>query len=116
VAYSNGILARDEMIKANPGLVRSFVKASIKGLDYAFKNPDECAAILVKYRKELDAEAAKRQLFEVQKLAQTDEAKQHGLGYMAKDKVEKTRDLITEAYNLKVNVPAEDLYTNEFLQ
>jgi NitT/TauT family transport system substrate-binding protein len=116
IAYSNGILAREEMIKTNPSLVRNFVKASIKGLEYAFKNPDECTKILLKYRKELDFDASKLQLLEVEKLAMTEEAKANGLGYMAKDKVEKTRDLIADTYKLKVNVSADDLYTNEFLR
>jgi NitT/TauT family transport system substrate-binding protein len=116
VAYSNGILARDEMIKSNPSLVRTFVKASLKGLEHAFKNPDESTKILLKYRKELDFAAAKQQLAEFEKLASTEEASKHGLGYMAHDKVERTRDLMADVYKLKVRVPTEELYTNEFLE
>lgn len=114
--YSNGILTRDETIQENPILIRSFVQATIKGLEYSFKNAEESAAILIKYRKELDVESSKRQLLEVERLAWTEEAKKHGLGYMAPDIVAKTRDIITEVYNLKVKVPAEDLYTNAFLK
>lgn len=116
VMYSNGILAREQTIQENPQLVRKFVQASLKGLDYAFKNPEEGASIIVKYRKELDAESVKLQLLQVRKLALTEEAKAKGLGYMAPEKVERTRDIITEVYELKTKVPADDLYTNVFLQ
>jgi NitT/TauT family transport system substrate-binding protein len=116
VMYSNGILAREETIRDNPALVRNFVQASLKGLDAALKNPDEGAAILVKHRKELDVESVKQQLLEVQKLAMTDEARKNGLGFMAPDKVEKTRDVIVDVYEVKAKITAEDLYTNAFLK
>ena len=115
--YSNGILAREETIAQKPDLVRNFVHATVKGLDYSFKHPDESAAIFVRYRKEIkDAEVAKRQLLEVKNLALTPEAKQNGIGYMGREIVKKTRDIVSDVFKLKQEVALDDLYTNAFLK
>ena len=45
----------------------------------------------------------------------TPEARRHGIGYMDAEKMRATRDIITQAYELKVIVPHEELYTNALL-
>jgi NitT/TauT family transport system substrate-binding protein len=113
--YSNGLLAREETIKENPDMVRRFVRATMKGLDAAFKNPAEAAQILKRRYPELDEETVRGEIEIVRDLAWTDEAKPNGLGYMSADKMKLTRDIMSEAYSLKVEVPVDDLYTNAFV-
>jgi NitT/TauT family transport system substrate-binding protein len=113
--YSNGLLAREDMIKDKPDLVRRFVRATMKGLDTAFKNPADAAKILKKRYPELDEETVRGEIEIVRDLAWTEEAKANGLGFMAADKMKLTRDVIVEAYGLKADVPVDDLYTNMFV-
>jgi NitT/TauT family transport system substrate-binding protein len=46
--FGNVIVARDEIIKSDKGLVKKFVGAILKGLQYSLDHPDEAAAILNK--------------------------------------------------------------------
>lgn len=113
--YSNGLLAREDTLSTNPDLVRRFVRATLKGLDYAFKNPAEAATILVARYPELDVKTAQAEIGIVKDLAKTKEAQANGLGYMSAEKMRITRDLMTEAFDIKQSVPYEELYTNDFL-
>jgi NitT/TauT family transport system substrate-binding protein len=113
--YSNGVLAREETIKEKPEMVRRFVRATMKGLDAAFKDPAEAAKVLKRRYPELDEETVRGEIEIVRDLAWTDEAKANGLGFMSAEKIKLTRDIITDAYGLKVQVPVEDLYTNAFV-
>jgi NitT/TauT family transport system substrate-binding protein len=113
--YSNGLLVRDDMLKANPDLVRRFVKATLKGLEFSFNNPAEAASILVSKYPELDVKTAAAEIAIVKDLAYTAEAKSGGLGYMDANKMRLTRDVVAEAFDIKKTVSYEALYSNAFL-
>jgi NitT/TauT family transport system substrate-binding protein len=113
--YSNGVLARADMIRDKPEVLRKFVAATLRGLDTAFKSPAEAAQILKSRYPELDEDTARAEVEIVRDLAWTEEAKKNGLGFMAAEKMKTTRDIMTEAYALKVTVAVDDLYTNAFL-
>ena len=61
-AVSNGIIVHNDMLKENPELIRSFVKASIKGFLYTRQHPDEAAAITKKFSEAVVPEIARREL------------------------------------------------------
>jgi NitT/TauT family transport system substrate-binding protein len=113
--YSNGLLVRDETIKTNPDLVRRFVRATLKGLDYAFQNPADAAAILVAKYPELDVKTASAEIAIVKELANTKEAQSRGLGFMDAETMRVTRDVVAEAFEIKQAGPHEELFTNAFL-
>ncbi|MSP45558.1 MAG: hypothetical protein EXQ83_06755 [Xanthobacteraceae bacterium] len=52
--YSNGILVREDYLKAEPAKVKAFVKASLQGWKDAIANPKEAADIVGKHVKGLD--------------------------------------------------------------
>jgi NitT/TauT family transport system substrate-binding protein len=113
--YSNAIMVREDMIRERPDVIRKVLRATYQGIDYALKNPAEAARIVKARHPELDAETAEAEVTIVRDLVWTPEARQHGIGYMDAEKMRVTRDIITQAYDLKVTVPHEDLYTNELL-
>lgn len=115
VAYGNMLMATDGAIKDTPDVVRRFTQATIKGLAYAFENPDEAVTILQKLHREVDPEFSKDELLSTRELAWSEEAKASGLGAMARDKMTSTRDVVTAALGLKRVVPVEELYTVQFL-
>jgi NitT/TauT family transport system substrate-binding protein len=114
--YSNGLLARDETIKTNPDLVRRFVRATLKGLEYAFQNPADAAAMLVAKYPELDVKTSAAEIGIVKELASTKEAQSGGLGFMDAEKMRITRDVVAEAFDIKQPGPPEELYTNAFVR
>lgn len=113
--YSNGIMVNESTMKDNPDLVRRFVAATLRGLDYAFQHPAESAQIVKKYVPETDVDIARQEVEIVRDSAWSNEAKTNGLGYMDSNRVKSTRDLLTQAFGLKVEVNTADLYTNDFL-
>ena len=46
--YADTIFTTKEMIEKNPDKVRKFLKASIKGWDYAIENPEKSISQLLK--------------------------------------------------------------------
>ena len=114
--YSNAILATDATIKDRGDLVRRFVKASLEGYKAAFADPKGAAEILAKTVPTLDVPSAAQEVQIVQGLATSPEAKSHGLGYIAPEKMARTRDIVAETYNVQKSIPVDDLFTNRFLE
>lgn len=113
--YSNSILTQDHRIQNQADLVRRFVKAALEGYASSIDNPEEAVDIFVKYQPALDRKIALAQQEIAIQSALTPTAKEKGLGYIRKEKVESTRDIITEYMKLEVKVPVEDLFTIDFL-
>ena len=113
--YSNGIVVSDDVIKNRPDFVRKFVQATIKGWDFVMNNRDESASIMVKFFPHLSMDVVRGEIDIVaDKLLLTEEAKQFGLGWMTKEKVESSIKIIAESFNFSP-FPAENVYTTEFL-
>jgi hypothetical protein len=69
----------------------------------------------LKYYPELTRETARQELDIVKELVLVKDVLEKGMGYISKEKATFTRDVMSEAYNLTVEVPVEDLYTLDFL-
>lgn len=113
--YSNGLLVTEDYLAKNPDVVRRFVRASIKGWQYTFENPDEAVKLLLKDQPLLDPAIAKAEALIVQGLMQSPEAEKYGLGYMDEGKMRQTRDLMLRLNEVKASVPLSDIYTNAYL-
>lgn len=114
--YSNSIGVKEDYLKANPELVKGFVKAAMRGWKDAMANPEEAAAIQVKYLKALDQGVIVEELKLLRRLAVTPDVTEKGYGTISKDKMKRTVDFI----NNNVDVPgtkltAEGIYVEGFL-
>jgi len=78
--YSNGIGAKESFLKENPETVKAFVRATLKGYQYAFKNKAEAADIIQKYAKALNKEITVDELAIVEDLTVTPDVKKNGIG------------------------------------
>jgi NitT/TauT family transport system substrate-binding protein len=113
--YSNGLVAHEDTIKANPDMVRGFVQATMKGYKYTFEHPEEAVEILQKFHPEVDTAVALGEIQYMRDLIIVPEIKEHGYGWMSEEQWTYTRDKVVEIFNLKVQVPVSDLYTNDFI-
>ncbi len=52
---SNGILTNETVLKENPGLVRAFNRAFLRGLQETLSNPDEAYEICKKFVQNLSS-------------------------------------------------------------
>ena len=110
--YSNGIIAADETIKSNPNLVRRFVRATLKGLQYAIANPREAGEIMHKYHREVEANIAAAEMKKVSELATQPNAP---LGTIDPKRVAKTISFVEFAYTLKRKIAPDEIYAPGFL-
>jgi NitT/TauT family transport system substrate-binding protein len=113
--YSNSLVTTEKYMKENPGIVKRFVKASLRGWEYTLKNPEEAIEILAKHRPEIDKPLLLANLRLVIDLFRTNRYKQHGIGWVEDQKMADSIKIISQYRDLKVDMKASDVYTNEFL-
>ena len=79
----HGLITGEKQVAASPKIVRSMVKATVKGIDYALDHPDETFAICLKYIPDLSKEKydlQKKVLFASMELWQNEYTKKKGIG------------------------------------
>lgn len=110
--YTPVIITSEKMIAEKPETVRKFLAAATRGYEYAMKNPEESAKILQIYAPDYDLEMLTiSQNYLSPKYAE--DAPRWG---EMKDEVwNGYTDLLVEYGVLDSAIPAETLYTNEFL-
>lgn len=113
--YSNGVIVNDSFVAKNPETLRRFLRASMKGWEYAFAHPDEAGRYVLKHQPLLDLAVTVAEIMIVQDLAMTPEVKKHGIGYIEDAKMRETRDLVLNLNGIKDSIPMEQVYSNEFL-
>ncbi|HVQ77937.1 MAG TPA: ABC transporter substrate-binding protein [Candidatus Binatia bacterium] len=117
--YSLVIFAREDAIAKDPEPLRRFLRASVKGVRYAFarENLEEGARILLKYNPEVDFDAALGAATVASRYAMTEEVVSGAvaIGQLEPARVDTSRDVYTEYMQLKRRVPGDELYTNDLL-
>jgi NitT/TauT family transport system substrate-binding protein len=113
--YSNALVATEKYIKDNPALIKRFVKASLRGWEFALKNPEEAIEIMARQRPEIDKPVLLANLRLIIDLLRTNRYKQNGIGWVDEKKMADSIKIISQYRDLKVNMKTSDLYTNEFL-
>lgn len=113
--YSNGLLARDDLIAQQPEKVKRFVEATMKGVAWSVENPEEAVTIFLKHNPAVDPDQAKAHFRIAIKHLMTDTAKREGIGYMDPAKMRRTVDTITQYFPDAKGVSVEDVSTNRFL-
>jgi ABC-type nitrate/sulfonate/bicarbonate transport system substrate-binding protein len=110
--YTPVIIASEDTISNNPGLVKRFLSATQKGYDYAIKNPAEAAEILVKEVPGLDRNliVASQEYLSGQYLA--DSAR---WGYMKPEIWNTFSGWMFESNLITKKLDVQKSFTNEFL-
>ena len=113
--YSLGLIAPEHYLKGRGDVVRRFLAATFRGYQFAFENPQKALDLLLQDHPLLDREVVTGEFTEVRKLVLTEDTKARGIGWISREKMEKTRDFVTQHFKLEKVVPVEDLYTTEYL-
>ncbi len=115
--YGIGIMATAETIRSKPKMIRGFLRAVFSGYKDMLEDPEGAFDIVAKFKPELKG-ARKLELAKIRaiwKVILTDEIRKKGFGYINRDKIKRTRDIVFAQYKVKNNVPLDDIYTNAFL-
>jgi NitT/TauT family transport system substrate-binding protein len=114
-AISNGIIVHKDMLKESPELIRSFVKASIRGFLYARQHPDEAVAITKKFSEAVVSEIARRELEMSFDNWVTPNTAGKPLGWMSDKDWDATVQVLKQYGGVTAPLEASTLFTNEFV-
>jgi NitT/TauT family transport system substrate-binding protein len=113
--YANGIIVRDETIEKKPALVGKFVDAVVKGYRYTFDHPAESCQLIRKSQPDIDQDVCLGEVELVKALVLTPEARERGIGYMSRERVQRTIDVLREFLGFKGEARPDELFTMQFL-
>jgi NitT/TauT family transport system substrate-binding protein len=114
-AISNGIIVHKDMLKESPELIRSFVKASIRGFLYARQHPDEAVGITKKFSEAVVPEIARRELDMSFDNWVTPNTAGKPLGWMSDKDWDATVQVLKQYGGVTAPLEASTLFTNEFV-
>lgn len=110
--YTPVLETNEKMIANNPETVKAFLKAAAKGYEFAIKNPDQAADILIKAAPDLDPKLVKKSQEWLSPKYQ-DDAKQWG--HQKQEVWENYASWMFDNKLLDKKLDAKKAFTNEFL-
>ncbi len=114
---ANGLVTNETTLQENPELVAKMVRATLKATQYTIENPDEAFAIALDVIPEAggDNEAANRAVFDAV-LAYWTPAEGQAMGSTESAAWATAAEFMQRIGLVDTLVPAEELFTNEFVQ
>ena len=114
--YSNGIVATDDYLAKNADVVKRFVRASLRGWQFALKNPKKAVEDEIKFVPSLDLAKSVAEIGVVKDLAVTPAVEKHGLGWFDPAEMKSSLDFMVKYVGVGAHPPAAaDLYATGFL-
>ena len=115
VTMGHGIIASNSLIGSDPDLIKRFVAASMKGLQFTVDSPDQARALMVPLAKDALEEELKLGWEFIPALLRTDRTKGNPLGFMAEADIDSTLTLLESTGVIKTRSAANQYFTNQFV-
>jgi ABC-type nitrate/sulfonate/bicarbonate transport system substrate-binding protein len=110
--YINTLFVKEEFTQSNPDLIVRFLRATMKGYQYAIENPDEVAGFAIKNDSALDL-AYQQQVMKAQiPFINTGDAP---IGSMDDDVWNTTQEILLEFGLISKAIDLSTIYTNKFV-
>ncbi|HVY59904.1 MAG TPA: ABC transporter substrate-binding protein [Xanthobacteraceae bacterium] len=114
--YSNGVVASEDYLAKNSDVMKRFVRASLKGWQFAIRNPEKAAQDQIKFVPSLKPETSVAEIKIVSDLAVTPAVKENGLGWFDPAKMKSNLDFVVKYIGISGKPPAAtDLYATGYL-
>lgn len=110
--YGDTLFTTEKMIKESPDLVERFVKATLKGWEYAYSHPDEAVDYTLMYSDQLKKEHETAMMQASLELLRPDDKP---IGTIDRQVLEEMHDLLISNNILKNPLDLDKLYTTQFL-
>lgn len=113
----HGVVAGERLLKEDPALVRAFVRATLKGMDYTLRHPEEAFKLVQKAIDLPPADAAVQYqvLLASLKLWENDYTKRHGLGSSDPKAWAESQQFMLENGFIKSATEVEKVMSNKYL-
>jgi NitT/TauT family transport system substrate-binding protein len=109
------LVATGDKIANSPDEVKAFAAATVKSVKYSIDNPEETAQIMVKHNPTLDLNTTLAQWRQSIKAINTPYVKQNGYGIATTDRLQRTIDLVKQAFKLTGTMGPNDIYAGGFI-
>lgn len=103
------LVTQRERIASRPEEVRAFAAATARSVAYAVEHPEEAVRILVKHNPTLDYDLMLAHWRESIPRIETAYVKEHGYGVATAKRLERSIDLVTQAFQLERRLSPEDI-------
>jgi NitT/TauT family transport system substrate-binding protein len=114
--YSNSIGTTEEYLTKNPDVVKKFVRAALRGWQYALAHPQEAAQIQLQYVKALNPDIIAEELDILKRVVITPDVQKNGFGTASMDKMKRTVDFMNKNVEIAGDkLTAEQIYRPGFL-
>ena len=118
IVYGSGLFTSEKMIAERSDVVQRFVNAYMQAFADVIANPEEAADIIIKANPEYGPKKdvlVKQIEADIKGTFFSDDSKANGIGWMTKDKWEKTSTLLVEQGAMKQAISADAAFTGKFL-
>ena len=114
--YADVIFASSDVLKKNPELVRHYLIAVQRGMNFVIEHPDEAAAILAKFPGQIEDEKKLAWRFKLQnQLFQSEDTKKHGLLWMSPATWDQMIEVLKDGDQISKIIPAADVMSDDYL-
>jgi NitT/TauT family transport system substrate-binding protein len=114
--YSDGIVTTEDYLARHADIVKKFVRASLRGWQFALHNPKKAAEDQIKFVPTLSIATSVPEIAIVKGLAVTPDVEKHGLGSFEPAEMKASLDFMIKYVGLGSAPPKpEDLYATGFL-
>lgn len=113
--YAEAIFTTHKYVQEHPDIVANFVKATVKGYDYAYAHKDETVKTVVGINDQLDPKQQALQLQRQESYIYTDFTKKNGACAFKGSVVGDTMDMLKAYAGLKTDLDPSTLYTTQFI-
>jgi NitT/TauT family transport system substrate-binding protein len=104
------LVSTADRLAAQPDEARAFAAVTARAVKYAIEHPEETAQIMVKHNPTLNYETTLAQWRQSIKAINTPYVAQHGYGVATPDRLQRTIDLVKQAFKLNVSLTSNDVY------
>jgi NitT/TauT family transport system substrate-binding protein len=111
--YPNAMFTTERMINEKPEVVGRFVRATLKGYQYAIENPGEAVQITLRYNGDLNEKQQIASMHAQTPLIDTGDAP---VGQMDGRVWKSAQDVLLEQGFLEARVDVDEAYTNKFVE
>lgn len=116
-AYGHSLFTNEKTIRERPDVVRRFVAATKKGMQYAVSNQKEAIDILLKQFRDLDRTIVERHLaYGAKGLFTSPDTEKNGLLWMVRERWELTQQVMVEQKVAAGPIDLASFFTTEFLK
>lgn len=109
------LIVNADYAKAHPDVIRGYLRAVRKAVEFTKAHPDEAVDIMVAKYPSLNADKQKVAIRTVAPLRESETTAKHGLGYFSMPQMQGLADFLLERGGLKTKVKASDVFTNDYL-